>query len=125
MSSESGKAQNWQRLRLKISGAVQGVGFRPFVYVSAKSFHLSGFVRNNSGGVIVEIEGEENNLREFQRMLREKLPPLAHITAIEIKKIPAKFAARSRKREGFVSRQERRRRHSDGLFAARRAENRA
>jgi len=91
MESESGKAQNWQRLRLKISGVVQGVGFRPFVYITAKSFHLCGFVGNSSGGVIIEIEGEENNLREFQRMLCEKLPPLAHITAIEIKKIPAKF----------------------------------
>lgn len=92
MLSELPKMPHLRRLRIKISGIVQGVGFRPFVYTTAKNCHLSGFVRNNSGGVIVEIEGEEKNLREFQRILREDAPPLAHITAIDTKEIALQFS---------------------------------
>ena len=76
-----------QRLRLTICGAVQGVGFRPFVYASAKSCDVCGFVGNESSGVFVEIEGLENNLINFQKLLRENVPPLAHITSIEIEEI--------------------------------------
>lgn len=76
-----------QRLRLTIGGAVQGVGFRPFIYACAKSCDLCGFVGNQSGGVFIEVEGLENNLVNFQKLLREKLPPLAHITSIEIEEI--------------------------------------
>jgi hydrogenase maturation protein HypF len=76
-----------QRFRLTISGAVQGVGFRPFVYSCARSCDLRGFVGNDSGGVFVEVEGLDNNLSNFQKLLREKAPPLAHIISIEIKEI--------------------------------------
>ncbi|MBA4124561.1 MAG: carbamoyltransferase HypF [Acidobacteria bacterium] len=91
MSAESRQRPVLQRLRLEIRGVVQGVGFRPFVYTCAKSCGLSGFVGNESSGVFVEIEGAETNLREFQRLLREKPPPLSHITSIESKKIATKF----------------------------------
>ncbi len=77
-----------QRLRLNVRGIVQGVGFRPFVYSCAKSCDLRGFVGNESGGVFVEIEGLVNNLINFQKLLRENAPPLAHITSIEIEEIP-------------------------------------
>ena len=76
-----------QRLRLTISGAVQGVGFRPFVYICAKSCDLRGFVGNESGGVFVEIEGLESNLINFQKLLRKNTPPLALITSIKVKEI--------------------------------------
>ncbi|HXH70708.1 MAG TPA: Sua5/YciO/YrdC/YwlC family protein, partial [Pyrinomonadaceae bacterium] len=78
-----------QRLRLTIGGAVQGVGFRPFVYACAKSCDLSGFVGNQSGGVFVEVEGLENNLVNFQKLLRENAPPLARVISIEIEEIAA------------------------------------
>ncbi len=83
----AGKKNAVQRLCLTINGAVQGVGFRPFVYGCAKRCKLRGFVRNESGGVSVEIEGTEDNLIKFQKLLREKMPPLAQITSIEIDEI--------------------------------------
>jgi hydrogenase maturation protein HypF len=75
------------RLKLRISGAVQGVGFRPFVYACAKKCDLSGFVGNETGGVFIEIEGSENNLINFQNLLRENSLPLAHINSIEVEEI--------------------------------------
>ena len=48
-----------QRLRLRVGGAVQGVGFRPFVYACAKSCDAGGFVGNESSGVFIEVEGSE------------------------------------------------------------------
>jgi len=87
MSAESLQNPVLQRRRLNIRGVVQGVGFRPFVYACAKKFGLHGFVGNESGGVFVEVEGSENNLINFQKLLRENALPLAHITAIEIAEI--------------------------------------
>ncbi|MEJ7861318.1 MAG: carbamoyltransferase HypF [Pyrinomonadaceae bacterium] len=76
-----------QRLRLTICGAVQGVGFRPFVYVMASRRNLSGFVGNESGGVFVEIEGKQADLQDFLRCLREDAPPLSHVTKIKTEEI--------------------------------------
>ncbi len=76
-----------QRLRLTIGGAVQGVGFRPFVYALARHWNLSGFVGNESGGVFIEVEGEQKDLQDFLRRLREDAPPLAHITEIKTEEI--------------------------------------
>ncbi|MGZ8369166.1 MAG: acylphosphatase, partial [Rhodoplanes sp.] len=45
------------RLRLRVRGAVQGVGFRPFAYGLATRLELSGFVRNGPDGVTLEVEG--------------------------------------------------------------------
>ncbi|HXG85449.1 MAG TPA: acylphosphatase [Pyrinomonadaceae bacterium] len=78
-----------QRLRLTICGAVQGVGFRPFIYACAKSCALRGFVGNESGGVFVEIEGLENNLVNFQKLLRENASPRVRVISIEVEEIPA------------------------------------
>ena len=50
------------RLRLDVTGAVQGVGFRPFVHRLAVSEGLGGFVRNTGEGASVEIEGHEQAL---------------------------------------------------------------
>ena len=56
----------FKRYRLKVSGIVQGVGFRPFVYQFATQLGLSGFVFNDGDGVVVEIEGEEVSLKRFK-----------------------------------------------------------
>ena len=69
-----------KRYSYKISGIVQGVGFRPYVYKLALKHQLFGFVLNNSNGVIIEIEGEENNLSFFEEELFTFPPPLAQIT---------------------------------------------
>jgi len=66
-------------LRLDVTGAVQGVGFRPFVYRLATAENLSGFVRNTGDGISIEIEGTAAALQRFLGRLDEKLPPHAVI----------------------------------------------
>ncbi|MBT8349051.1 MAG: carbamoyltransferase HypF, partial [Sulfurovum sp.] len=68
--------------KLKISGVVQGVGFRPFVYQLADRYCLNGFILNNSAGVSVELEGRESALDAFVEALQEELPPLARIDTL-------------------------------------------
>lgn len=79
-----------KRYSYKISGIVQGVGFRPYVYKLALKHQLFGFVLNNSNGVIIEIEGEENNLSFFEEELFAFPPPLAKITHTEKEEIALK-----------------------------------
>ena len=71
------------RLRLVIRGAVQGVGFRPFVYRLARELDLRGWVANTSAGVHVEVEGPETGLTVFQARLRDEAPPRAVIQSCE------------------------------------------
>lgn len=71
-----------RRLRLRVRGAVQGVGFRPFAYRLARDMQLSGFVLNDSAGVLIEVEGADANL--FPDAVRTQAPPLARIDAIEV-----------------------------------------
>ena len=78
----------YQRLHIVVQGIVQGVGFRPFVYTQALRLGLSGFVLNNTIGVVIEVEGEEQALARFQHALREEAPPLARIVAITCERIP-------------------------------------
>jgi len=69
------------RLRVTLSGAVQGVGFRPFVYRLATEMNLRGWVLNSSSGLVVEVEGTEEQLGLFhQRLLAEKPLPAVVLT---------------------------------------------
>ena len=70
------------RLRLTISGIVQGVGFRPFLHRLANRLELGGWVRNTAGGVELELEGSGDALETFQKALRDSPPPLAVIEEI-------------------------------------------
>ncbi len=70
------------RKRIQIRGIVQGVGFRPFVYNLARGLHLSGYILNNSEGVLIELEGPEDLLEVFLDKLTKSPPPLAQIEAI-------------------------------------------
>ena len=72
------------RRRFEISGLVQGVGFRPFVYVAAVGKALSGFVVNDSTGVITEVEGPSSAVDAFAEQLGTEAPPLAVIEAIRV-----------------------------------------
>jgi len=68
------------RLKIRVRGIVQGVGFRPFIYRIAVKNQLAGYVRNRGdAGVEILIEGEEDNIKRFMQDLREKKPPLARI----------------------------------------------
>src|SRR5574341_125415 len=66
-------------LRVHITGIVQGVGFRPFVYNLAGRFDLKGWVRNTSAGVDIEVDGERDVLDVFVKALRDEAPPLSRI----------------------------------------------
>ena len=68
-----------QRLRLDMTGAVQGVGFRPFVHRLAVSERLGGFVRNTGAGVSLEVEGRPQALNRFLARLDAEIRPPARI----------------------------------------------
>ena len=76
-----------QRRRIVIQGIVQGVGFRPFVYKLAVSQGLAGFVRNDSNGVTIEVEGPGVTLDRFACALHEELPPLARIDTLTMEEL--------------------------------------
>jgi hydrogenase maturation protein HypF len=71
-----------ERRAITVEGIVQGVGFRPFVYALASRLHLRGFVKNQSGRVIIEAEGSRARLDRFVCDLRVSAPPLARIDAL-------------------------------------------
>lgn len=68
-----------QRLRLEMTGAVQGVGFRPFVHRLAVSEGLAGYVRNTGAGVALEVEGEGPALARFLARLDTEIEPPARV----------------------------------------------
>jgi hydrogenase maturation protein HypF len=76
-----------RRLRIRVRGAVQGVGFRPFVHGLAERFGLSGFVLNDLHGVLAEIEGDGGDL--FLCALRRERPVLARIDQIAVTRVAA------------------------------------
>ena len=77
-----------ERRRLRISGCVQGVGFRPFVWRKATQLHLVGEVCNTDGGVLVDVQGERGSLQALEAALRGELPPLARIDGISASDVP-------------------------------------
>ena len=75
-----------ERLRVRVRGAVQGVGFRPFVYGLAERYGLSGFVLNDQDGVLAEVEGDASDM--FLSALRRERPALARIDKIAVTRVP-------------------------------------
>lgn len=72
-----------ERRRIRVTGTVQGVGFRPFVYRVATELGLCGFVRNDSDGVLVEAEGPPAEVAELCRRIVEEAPPLALVATVD------------------------------------------
>jgi hydrogenase maturation protein HypF len=68
---------------LVVHGAVQGVGFRPFVFRLAKSLGLTGWVINNPGGVVIEVEGLIDATTEFLLRLEREKPEAAYLHGVE------------------------------------------
>jgi hydrogenase maturation protein HypF len=77
-----------QRLRITLRGAVQGVGFRPFVYRLATEMALTGWVLNSSSGLVVEVEGLPDQLTLFERRLEGERPKASVVTIRESAWIP-------------------------------------
>jgi hydrogenase maturation protein HypF len=96
------------RLQIQVSGTVQGVGFRPFVYKLAHSLGLAGHVFNSTAGVTIEIEGSKAALDEFLRILRTEPPQLADIQKVNVSHIVSTGTAdftilQSREEDGAIA----------------------
>ncbi|MEW5743478.1 MAG: carbamoyltransferase HypF [Myxococcota bacterium] len=74
------------RVRVRVRGLVQGVGFRPHVYGLARRFGLTGWVRNDEQGVVLEVQGAATD--DFLTLLSREAPPLARIDALEQQPCP-------------------------------------
>lgn len=72
-----------ERAFIKIHGIVQGVGFRPFIHKLVRFYRLSGYIKNTSSGVELELEGEHEELQRFVADVPEKAPLLALIESVE------------------------------------------
>lgn len=72
-----------ERLRIVIHGAVQGVGFRPFIARLAEELRLSGWVLNGPHGVEIEAEGPRQQLEQFLLRIEPEAPRIAHIQSLE------------------------------------------
>lgn len=81
-----------QRLHMMIGGTVQGVGFRPFVFRLARQLSLTGWVRNNSAGVEIEIEGGNPGLEHFMAAVHREKPALAQISNVLVKPLPPLYS---------------------------------
>ncbi|HEY9413751.1 MAG TPA: carbamoyltransferase HypF [Pseudonocardia sp.] len=76
------------RVRIRVAGIVQGVGFRPFVHGLARGLGLSGFVGNDGLGVFVEAEGDPEPVGELIDALRHDPPPLAVVESVLTEPMP-------------------------------------
>ncbi len=84
-----------QRCRLRVTGTVQGVGFRPFVFRHAVRLGLAGFVRNDSAGVLIEVAGPPSAIGELRRLLVDHAPPLARVTGVTASPLPVPAGPRA------------------------------
>jgi hydrogenase maturation protein HypF len=73
-----------QNAKLHITGIVQGVGFRPFIYSLAVRFGLKGWVKNTSAGVDIDVDGVEDVLKTFIDSIHSETPPLARIDSLDV-----------------------------------------
>ncbi|MEK6528333.1 MAG: acylphosphatase, partial [Nitrospirota bacterium] len=77
------------RLKIKITGLVQGVGFRPFIFRLAKELGLKGYVLNDTEGVLTEVEGAKDKLDEFLIRIDKEKPGLSKIFSLQHSFLPA------------------------------------
>lgn len=84
MSIQSTPSSVVERAALVVRGVVQGVGFRPFVYRMACDHGLSGWVRNETDLVRIEIQGSRSAMDAFLESLRRQAPPQARIDSIDV-----------------------------------------
>jgi hydrogenase maturation protein HypF len=77
------------RIRVRVEGVVQGVGFRPFVYGLASRLGLAGFVGNDGHGVVIEAEGGAAALDRLVDALSTQAPPLARVEHVAVEPLAA------------------------------------
>ena len=82
MIEEDEKPSGAVSQRIRISGVVQGVGFRPLAWRLARELGLAGWVRNDSRGVEIEVCGTPDKVEDFIHRLRQDAPPLARIDTL-------------------------------------------
>src|SRR5512141_2152227 len=70
------------RAQIRVTGQVQGVGFRPFVYRLAHELGLAGWVRNDSEGVEIAVEGERQQVLRLVERLKSDAPTLARVESV-------------------------------------------
>lgn len=85
---QTGTMTDQVRVRARITGVVQGVGFRPFVYSLANQLGLSGFVGNDVDGVFLEVENQREPVQRFLAALSDQAPPLAKIHSVSTAEVP-------------------------------------
>lgn len=83
MTTATPPANRIQGEQIRVRGLVQGVGFRPTVWRLATELNLTGWVRNDGGGVLLEVWGAENARDRLIERLRAEAPPLSRIESIE------------------------------------------
>ena len=95
VAADAGNVQPWpvartvaletvavERMRLRVRGVVQGVGFRPFVHRLAVRHGITGFVCNDAEGVVIEAEGDATSLETFAAAIVADAPPLARVAEV-------------------------------------------
>jgi hydrogenase maturation protein HypF len=78
-----------RRVRIRLRGIVQGVGFRPFVHNLAWELKLGGYVLNSSAGLVAEVEGDQAALERFIQAVTQQPPPLAWVQEAECSELDA------------------------------------
>jgi hydrogenase maturation protein HypF len=78
-----------ERRRIRVTGVVQGVGFRPFVYGLARRHGLGGYVLNDGAGVVIEAEGDPRELDRFAAALPVEAPALARVATVSAEALEA------------------------------------
>lgn len=73
-----------ERVRIRVTGTVQGVGFRPFAVALAGRLGLVGYVGNDPGGVVLEAQGDPHALAELHRRLASEAPRLARVESVSV-----------------------------------------
>ncbi|HEY9230169.1 MAG TPA: acylphosphatase, partial [Gemmatimonadaceae bacterium] len=92
---DDGDRHNVRRVHVDVSGTVQGVGFRPFVYRLAHSLELAGFVRNDTTGVAIEVEGSGSRVERFLLALVADAPSHAAVRRVVVDDIAPRLDART------------------------------
>ncbi len=78
------------RREIRLSGIVQGVGFRPYVYRLALGRKLAGSVGNTAGGVTIQVQGPAEAVADFLARLTPEAPPLARIAVMDVREVPCR-----------------------------------
>ncbi len=92
---------------IQVTGVVQGVGFRPFVFRRARANHLTGWVLNTPDGVAIHVEGPASGIEAFLRDLEAQAPPFSRITGLNVQRAQAtganEFSIRESRQSGHPS----------------------